>query len=253
MGSEERKIFIAFGLVAFFLLIVISVFIYRLVKQHSLYRMLENEKKDAEFKARERERFEIATELHNEIGPMLASIRIRLFAIEGNDQKMIDDCADALSDCVHQIRTLSHRLAPLSVYKATFQQALEPYIESIRNEKGLNIVFHELSDVALSDEAHTHIYRILQEIISNTIKHAKASQLLIETSIDGTDLLIRTSDDGIGFNMREIRTRPSSSMGIVSIESRLALMGGELKFPEETVRGCKFNFRIPLDMIRQHS
>jgi signal transduction histidine kinase len=251
MGSEEGKIFIAFGLVAFFLMMVISVFIYRLVRQHGLYRKLENEKKAAEFQARERELFEIATELHNEIGPLLASIRIRLFAIEGNDRQEIDACANDLSHCVHQIRTLSHKIAPLSVYKATFQQALEPYIERVRSEKGLQIIFHELSDVALSDEAHTHIYRILQEIISNTIKHAKASQLLIETSIDGTDLLIRTSDDGIGFNMREIRAQSVNSMGLASIESRLALMGGELKFPEETVAGCKFNFRIPLEMIRQ--
>ena len=249
MDTEDGKVFIAFSLVALFLSVVISFFIRSLILQQKRYRILEDEKKESEFRAREKERFDIATELHNEIGPALASIKLRLYALDGLDRNEINACADALANCVQQIREISRKIAPLSVFNATFQQALEPYFDSIKSEKGLEISFHELNDLPLSAEAHTHIYRILQEIISNTIRHAQARQLIIETSIDGADLLIRTSDDGLGFDIQKIRSGSLKSMGLSSIERRISMLKGDLKFPERSKKGTRFNIRIPLSSV----
>jgi signal transduction histidine kinase len=246
MGTQEGKIFVAFGLVALFLAVVIFIFIHRLMKQHAIYRELEKEKTDAEFKAIEEERNEIATELHNEIGPGLIGIRLQLLSMTNFDPATLEDCAKALSTSIQQIRDLSHQLAPLSVHNIPFQRALEQYIDNIRGQGKLDIRFHEEHDCELSPEAHSHIYRILQEIISNTLKHAQASSLIIETAVEGNQLVIRTADDGIGFDFRA-RSHPSKmGLGLPSIERRVRLMHGSLHFPEDIKSGTRFNIRIPI-------
>lgn len=248
MGTQEAKIFVAFGLVALFLAVVIFIFIYRLMKQQAIYRQLEREKTDAEFRAIELERNEIATELHNEIGPGLIGIRLQLLSMTSFDQATLEDCAESLSRSIHKIRGLSHQLAPLSVYNVPFQRALEQYIENIRGAGALDIRFYEEHDCELSSEAHSHIYRILQEIIINTLKHAKASRLTIETAVEGNELVIRTADDGIGFDYHARSIHTKMSMGLPSIERRVRLMQGSLHFPEDNKTGTRFNIRIPIQI-----
>lgn len=246
MGTQERKIFIAFGLVALFLAIVIFIFIYMLMKQHAVYRLLEKEKTDAEFKAIEEERNEIATELHNEIGPVLIGIRLGLLSMKTFDPTALEDCAESLSKSIQQIRGLSHQLAPLSVYNVPFQRALEQYIDNIRGQGTLDISFHEQHDCALSPEAHSHIYRILQEIISNTLKHAQAARLVIETTVEDNQLVIRTADDGVGFDFRAKAHQSNMGLGLPSIERRVRLLKGTLHFPDDFKIGTRYNIRIPI-------
>jgi signal transduction histidine kinase len=246
MGTQEGKIFVAFGLVALFLAVVIFIFIYKLMKQQAIYRQLEREKTDAEFRAIEEERNEIATELHNEVGPGLTGIRLQLLSMSTFDPETLEACAESLSKSIQQIRGLSHQMAPLSVYNVPFQRALEQYIDNIRGSGMLDIRFYEEHDCELSSEAHSHIYRILQEIISNTIKHAQASILTIETAVEGKELVIRTADDGIGFDFRAKSQHVKMGLGLPSIERRVRLLHGSLHFPEDNKTGTRFNIRIPI-------
>jgi signal transduction histidine kinase len=246
MGTQEGKIFVAFGLVALFLAMIIFIFIYWLMKQHAVYRLLEKEKTDAEFKAIEEERNEIATGLHNEIGPGLIGIRLQLLSMKTFDPTALEDCAESLSKSIQQIRGLSHQLAPLSVYNVPFQRALEHYIDNVRGQEKLEISFHEQHDYELSPEAHSHIYRILQEIISNTLKHAQATRLVIETSVEGNQLVIRTADDGVGFDFRAKAIHSNLGLGLPSIERRVRLMQGTLHFPDDFNIGTRYNIRIPI-------
>jgi signal transduction histidine kinase len=246
MGTQEGKIFIAFGLVSFFLAIVIFIFIYWLMKQHAVYRLLEKEKTDAEFKTIEEERNEIATELHNDIGPGLIGIRLRLLSMTTFDPAALDDCAESLSKSIQQIRGMSHQLAPLSVYNVPFERALEQYIDNIRVQGTLDISFHEQHDCELPSEAHSHIYRILQEIINNTLKHAQATRLVIETAVECNQLVIRTADDGVGFDFRAKAHHSKIGLGLPSIERRVRLMQGTLHFPNDGNIGTRYNIRIPI-------
>lgn len=246
MDTQEGKIFIAFVLVAFFLAVIIFIFLHRLMKQQAIYRQLEREKTDAEFRAIEEERNEIATELHNDIGPVLTSIRLQLLSMTHFDPATLEYCAESLSRSIQKIRGLSHQLAPLSVHIVPFQRALEQYIDNIRGTGTLDIRFYEEHDCELSSEAHSHIYRILQEIISNTLKHAQASRLTIETAVEGNELVIRTGDDGVGFDFRAESQHSKMGLGLPSIERRVRLMQGSLHFPEDNQIGTRFNIRIPI-------
>jgi len=246
MGTEERTIFIAFGIVAIFLAVIILFFLYNLYYQQKKYRQLQREKVNAEINATELESNSIATELHNDIGPFLSSIKMRLDVMETNKRAELEECMTALDTCISQVRGMAKALAPLNIYQQSFQNALRQYIHTLNFKKTIHITFTERDSVQLTADQHNQVYRILQEIINNTIKHSQATQLLIEVSKDRSELLIRTADDGIGYNMEKLRAGNKLGLGLLGIQSRIEYLNGTISLSEQQIKGTKYNIRIPL-------
>ena len=88
---------------------------------------------------------------------------------------------------------------------------------------------------------------MLQEIILNTIKHAKANTLKIEISKEGDKLLIRTADDGIGFNLERMQAENKLGLGLLGIQSRIDFLKGTTSSSDETIKGTRYNIRIPIE------
>lgn len=246
MGAEERKIFIAFGIVAIFLAIVILFFLINLYYQQKKYRQLQREKVNAEINATELERNVIATELHNDIGPYLSSIKMRLDVMETDTRAEMEECMTALDICIKQVRGMAKALAPLNIYQQPFQTALRHYIHTLNFKNSIQIEFTEREQIQLTADQHNQVYRILQEIINNTIKHANATHLMIEVGKDKTELLIRTSDDGIGYNIEKLRAANKLGLGLLGIQSRIEYLNGTISISEKKIKGTKYNIRIPL-------
>ena len=246
MGPEERKIFITFASVTVFIALVIIYFFNNIYFQQRKYRKLEKDKLNAEINASAQERNQIATELHNDIGPFLASLRMRLDLLETTSTSEIEACKAALDKCVSQIRGMAKDLSPLNIFEISFQEALIQYIAEVNVNHTLNIKFTEIISVHLSPEHNNQLYRILQEIILNTIKHANASLLLIEISTEQGNLLIQTSDNGIGFDIKEIRSRKKTGLGLLSISNKIGYLNGTFSISEDFSNGTKYNIRIPL-------
>lgn len=246
MGSEQRTIFIAFGCVALLIIGLIIYGIFVFVIQKRKYRLLEMEKMYSELNASEMQRNLIATELHNEIGPYLSSIKMRLDLIETHNTNELMSCLSALDKCIVQIRGMAKTLAPLSIFGISFQEAIQQYINEVNVSQDLKIKFTELEHVTLSSDQNNQIYRIVQEIILNTIKHAQAAELNIEISQEGNMLLIRTADNGIGFDMNKVRAQNKLGLGLVGIQSRIDLLNGTLSASDDISKGTRYNIRIPL-------
>ena len=102
--------------------------------------------------------------------------------------------------------------------------------------------------IKISSDQNNHIYRILQEVIQNTIKHAQASTLNIEISKDDDMVLIRTSDDGIGYQMHKIRHDKKLGLGLLGILTRVELLRGNIVQSPEIGNGTKYNIRIPIKL-----
>jgi two-component system, NarL family, sensor kinase len=247
MGTEERKIFIAFGIVSAFIGLVTLLFFINLLKQQARYRMLQKEKLNSEINASELERNLIATELHNDIGPYLSSVKMRLDVIEATKSEELDACKAALDKCVQQVRGMAKAMAPLSIFEIPFQDALRKYVQEVNVLGTLKIQLMELDVLPLTPDQNNQIYRILQEIIQNTIKHAQASNLLIEISREGDKtLLIRTSDNGVGYELEKVRAANKLGMGLLGMQSRIEYLNGSLSTSDETKLGTKYNIRIPI-------
>ena len=247
MGTEERKIFIAFGIVSALIGLLILFFFVNLLKQQRRYSQLQKEKLNSEINAAEMERNLIATELHNDIGPYLSSVKMRLDVIETDQSDELDACKAALDKCVQQVRGMAKAMAPLSIFEIPFQDALKMYIQEVNVHGTLKVQLNELDIVPLIPDQNNQIYRILQEIIQNTIKHAQASSLLIEISREGDKtLFIRTSDNGVGYELEKVRAANKLGLGLLGIQSRIDYLNGSISSSAENKSGTKYNIRIPI-------
>jgi signal transduction histidine kinase len=230
--------------------VVLIYFFYNLFKQQRSYKKLQQDKLNAEIATSELERNFIATELHNDIGPYLASVKMRLGLIESENRQPIKDCEEALDFCVGQIRNLAKTLAPLSIYKLSFKEALQNYINKIKLDDQLVISLTTIEEVPLTEEQSSQLYRIMQEIILNTIKHAQAKTLRIELSREDDKLLIRTADDGKGYNMEKLRDQDKLGLGLLGIQSRIDFLKGSMVSADDYSKGTRYNIRVPITIKR---
>jgi signal transduction histidine kinase len=246
MGSQERDIFIALMIIAFLLALIVSYFFYQLYRQQQVLNKFKHEKNKSEIISSELERNEISVELHNDISPYLASVKMRLSMMDDKRNEILKGCIPVIDLCIDRIRVMSKRMAPLSEYEQSFMSGLQRFVDKTGLDKGIEFQLQERERVELSDDQINQVYRILQEIVLNTIKHSNASQLKIESSKDGNYLLIRTSDNGIGFDMDKIKATQSYGLGLLKMQSRVDYLNGMLVKDNSSIGGTRYNIRIPL-------
>ncbi len=246
MGTQEREIFVAFSIVAGFLAVLLSFFFLSLFKQNRKYRKLQIDKLNAEINATELERNLIATELHNDIGPYLSSIKMRLNLLETQNKEDLLELKAALDKCVDQVRGMAKSLAPLAIFHISLIDALKQYIANLSLDQSLKIQLIEKEIPTLTQDQSNQLYRVLQEIILNTVKHAHATELNIEFSLEGEQFLIRTADNGIGYDAYEIRENHKMGLGLLGIQSRIEYLNGTMVSSDEIKKGTRYNIRIPI-------
>ena len=250
MDSQEGSFFTTYILTTLILFFVAVYFVYILIRQHKQNLRLAKQKLTSEIKASEAERSAIATELHNDIAPHLIGIKMRLGSIEGlSDHPQVEACNHAISECVKQIKNLSRSISPVSIYMLNFKEGIRYFIEQHGYNELMNIEIIDDTYVDLEKEANNQVYRILQEIVLNTVKHAQAKDLAIEISETEKELLIRTEDNGIGFSRTNVKMKKMSSLGLLSIENRVDYLGGTLIVNTENKTGTQYNIRIPKKML----
>lgn len=226
-------------LVAFLFLIIFR-------KQKKQYQTLKEEKLIAELKASKREREEIATELHNDIIPNILTVQMILNQPDIEQSQFVKDCVKILKATIDTSKELITNLSPISIYGIGFQKAIVDFIDSIKPNTGLKINFIELDDIHCSSEQNNYIFRIIQEIIINTNKHANAQVLDIEISMKENYLLIRTCDDGIGFDYSIQSQSSKKGYGLLDMQNKVEFLKGFLSFNDENKKGTQINIKIPL-------
>jgi signal transduction histidine kinase len=246
MGLDEKSIYLASILFAIFIAIILIVFMVSLFRQQRRYIRLQEEKIRVEVNASEKERTAIATELHNEIGPYLSGIKMRLAMID-SENPALAECQQGLDKCIVQVLDLSRAIAPLSIFHLSFSEALNQYLDRLLMKDKPVLDISTKGQVNLSEEMNGHVYRILQEIVLNCVKHSRAKLLRIVVSIEEDVLLIQTADDGIGFDTEEVLKNKNSGIGLMSIQTRVDFLKGVILRPDHMTQGTKYNIRIPLN------
>jgi signal transduction histidine kinase len=133
---------------------------------------------------------------------------------------------------------------PNTLVRKGLVKATEEFISKLKPIHPLGISF-TYSDFTLLPEREINLYRILQEIIHNTVKHARATSLSISIQKNNKKLLVKTKDDGIGFNYSE-KTQIARGLGLLSIHSRVELLGGQLLVTSQPGSGTEFEIEMPL-------
>ncbi|MEW7280447.1 tetratricopeptide repeat protein [Aquimarina sp. 2201CG1-2-11] len=191
-----------------------------------------------------KERKRIAQELHDSIGGNLAAIKLQLNNPKINEQGYIKGVNHQIDDTYQQVRNLSHNLIPKKFSKNNFCDVLEEYINNIGNASSIKISFavYPRKDIdILEEELQFEIFKIIQELITNTIKHAQADAVELHLNLaDNNVLNVIFEDNGIGFNSE----KQTHGLGLSNIQSRLEKIFGTLIIDSRKGRGTIINIEI---------
>ncbi|MBN2745761.1 MAG: tetratricopeptide repeat protein [Bacteroidales bacterium] len=198
----------------------------------------------------ERERNRIASDLHDRLGSLLSTVKLHFSSIEpyfDNDPELSENFGYAISlldKSVSEVRSVSHNLAKEILTEFGLTKAVQDLCESINTAGIITVVFiNNDFDRSLNYEKEIEIYRIIQELVTNAIKHAKASELVIQFTAEESLLTITVEDDGVGFDVSKIN---KNGMGLANIFQRTAKVNGRYHFDSSIGNGSTFIFEIPL-------
>src|SRR6476659_690057 len=200
--------------------------------------------------AQELERRRLARELHDETGQALTSILLGLKAIRGSDSDEDAERAEgALRELVVQalqdVRSLAVELRPSALDDFGLTAALERLASTFEEQSQVVASLESsLGDERLPSEVETVLYRLVQEALTNVVKHAGASRVLIVLTRDDDGIGARIEDDGRGFAEQDVR---EGALGLVGMRERLALVGGTLEIESTPASGTALVAYVPLD------
>jgi len=214
-------------------------------------KQLEEEKKllAAKFlvEGQEEERKRIAQELHDGLGVLLSTTKMQFTTIKDKspeNKPIIEKATKLLEQATGDVRNISHNMMPGLLTRFGFYEATEDLLDKVNETEGLNADVKIAGDTKrLPENTEIMLYRITQEMVNNTLKHAKANNILLDINIQPETINIQYSDDGKGFDVEE--KFELKSIGLQSIQSRVSFLNGKLKIESQKGEGSKYILEIP--------
>ena len=144
-----------------------------------------------------------------------------------------------------EARKISHNLMPGALVKFGLVEALQDFCNNISTSNSLKIEFQSFGiEKRLPEAMEIMIYRIVQELINNTIKHASASEAIVQLMGSEKGLHLTVEDNGIGFDPEKLK---NPGVGINNIRSRVEYLNGILEYDSEIGVGTTVNVEVPLE------
>lgn len=196
----------------------------------------------------------LARELHDEFGQVLTALgfglsRTRRHVEQGTTPApalagQLAELQDLAKQVLDGIRQRSRALHPVVLDDFGLEHALRSHVELVARQTGLPIAVETTGDfTGLPAETATHLYRILQESLTNVVRHAGASEVAVHATRDATAVTLRVDDDGRGVQDGRA-TAPG--LGLTSMRERAALMGGTFTIGEGPLGGTRVSVRVPV-------
>ncbi|MEO5682542.1 MAG: PAS domain S-box protein [Chitinophagaceae bacterium] len=202
--------------------------------------------------AQEKERAEIGKELHDNVNQILSTAKLYLeLAKTDTRQKdaLIKKSADSIFTAINEIRHISKALVPPSVKDLGLIESINDLVESLRMTTVLQVQFNHAGDFdnTIDDKQKLMLFRIIQEQVSNVLKHAAASHITISLRFKGKLINLSIIDDGKGFELEKVKFK--KGVGLTNIESRAHLFNGEVIITTAPGKGCKLFIQVPIHNI----
>ncbi|HSK12759.1 MAG TPA: sensor histidine kinase [Phnomibacter sp.] len=189
---------------------------------------------EAVMKGEEQERSRLAKDLHDGLGGMLSGIKHTMSAMQENlvmteeNEKAFARSMDMLDSSIREMRRVAHNLMPETLVKFGLDTALRDFCNEIDQSGVLKVTYHSIGlyNASIGDSTSISIYRIIQELMNNTIKHAAATSALVQVSMIDSRISMTVEDDGIGFDTSILQG--AKGIGWANIRSRVDLMKGQM-------------------------
>ena len=210
----------------------------------------------ASIKLQEEERQRIAADLHDDAGPLLATARLYLNENLVNQEKSqqlqsIFNAKQIIDETIQLIRNISHSLMPPTLKNFGLESAVNDFFQKINGAGSLNVNcrFHDYK-VRLRAEKELIVFRIIQELVNNIMKHSNASFLHLTQHKGEENMLIRLHHDGRGLTQEDfVRLSKSNvGLGLKNIQSRLKVIHGDILYEEDASQSF---FKVTIDIPRE--
>ncbi|MBA4053136.1 MAG: hypothetical protein C0490_00335 [Marivirga sp.] len=218
----------------------------KLLKEHELFGI------DSMIEGQEKERQRIANDLHDNLGSLLATVKlhfqnlkVKKDRLESEQDLLLQKTDDLIEEAYQKVRTLAHA----GNAGVNAQEGLLPAVKnfaskvSILNKLVIEVEEHGM-DRRLENSLEITMFRIIQELITNVIKHAQATEAIIHLTQHEDSINIMVEDNGIGFDISQIK--PLDSMGLYSIQKRIENLGGHVTIDSITQKGTAVIIDVPL-------
>ena len=240
------------------ILTIISLLSYRTYKQkqrlqQQRIRELEKDKllivADAMLKGQEEERTRLAKDLHDGLGGLLSGVKFSLSNMKDNltitpdNMTVFERSLDMLDTSIKELRRVAHNMMPEMLTKFGLDEALKEYCNSINTTKLLNIKYQSLGmAVRLEQSTEIIIYRIVQELLNNILKHAAATEAFVQIIKEENRLSVVVEDNGKGFDPDLSGNKRGE--GLANVRSRVDYLKGQLAIHAEPGKGTLINIEF---------
>jgi signal transduction histidine kinase len=206
----------------------------------------------ATIQSQEDERRRVGRDLHDGVGSMLSHLKLninRLNAAAGPEsalQEISRQCALLIDRTMNDVRSISHSLSPPGLELFGLGWVLEEMCEDASKTGVLNATLDNAAEdriEKLDANASLMLYRVVQELLANTLKHASAENVLVRLSVQHNRLVVEYKDDGKGFDASAV---PAAGMGLRNIESRIRMIGAAYESFSEPGKGFAATIRVDI-------
>ncbi len=246
---KQKNIWLIFGGILFLTSMISAFFIYRNYQhkqdkklQKEIFRQQELEAK-ALFEGEQNERIRIARDLHDSVGQMLSLVKMNLSSQEQTSEN--ENTQSLVDKTISEVRNISHNLIPEELNFGIFP-ALENLADNVNSTSKTKIelqIPEEIRLIKFQKQNELSIYRIVQEVVNNMIKHADASSINLSIKKLENSLIINIKDNGKGLDDNSISN--SSGIGWKNINARVHMMDGKIKIESEKLAGTQIEITLP--------
>lgn len=203
--------------------------------------------------AEEKERRKIAEYLHDGLGQTISIASIKLSSIARGElspavKKTLDESAELLRNAINESRTLVYDLSPPILYELGLIAAIKWKLDQIEKKIGVITEFRfEENSIALKTDMKILIFRMICELLNNTIKHAGANLITVEIRKNAQNITVKVIDNGKGFDLKQGKALSElGGFGLFSINERLDALQGSMEIDSEPTKGTRITLTVPI-------
>ncbi|MFV0290397.1 MAG: sensor histidine kinase [Mangrovibacterium sp.] len=253
--TEQAEQIMAWSAILMAFLFVMGVFYIQKIFKHMHKMEIQRRQSEklllnATIQAEEKERKRFAKEVHDGLGPLLSTIKMSVSAlsyleIDQKSRLIVNNTNEVIDEAIKSIKEISNNLSPHVLENFGLMRAIQNFVNKLNALKMVKIIFTSNLGVRRFDRnLEVVLYRVICELINNTIKHAKANEILVDLKIETRMLIINYSDDGIGLNLQRESKLNHGGMGLSNIFSRISSLKGKIDFDNKPSGGIAVKITV---------
>lgn len=255
--QDYREIFVWMGV---FTSLAFAIGVFMIQKIFKYMKRVEDSRRQTEkmflntiIQTEEKERKRFAKDLHDGLGPLLSTVKMSVSSLaqmkhDDASREIVENTELVINEAIKSLKEISDNLSPHVLNNFGLVRALSNFSNKINITKTIRInLVSNLKDDRFDSNVEVVLYRVVCELINNTIKHAKAKKIDLSLTKDGDYLTIIYQDDGKGFNVAKVIEQPATGgMGFSNIYSRINSLKGEINIESEHKKGTWVTIKVKM-------